>query len=71
MGVMRFALIGALAGVVLSMTTGWLITGYLCHRYQKATPLTWRSEGWPQHALAMLWSGIGGTTLGALDGKVA
>jgi hypothetical protein len=67
----RFALIGGLAGLVLVMTTGWLITGYLTHRFQKATPATWRPEGWRQHALAVLWSGIGGAAIGALDGRVA
>jgi hypothetical protein len=70
MGATRFAVVGGLAGVVLSMTTGWLITGYLCHPYQKATPSTWRPEAWPQHALAIIWSGIGGAMLGALDAKV-
>ncbi len=67
----RFAIVGALAGVVMTMSTGWLITGHLCHRFQKATPSTWRAEGWTQHALAMLWSGIGGAALGVLDGKVS
>jgi hypothetical protein len=71
MGATRFAVVGGLAGVVLSMTSGWLTTGYLCHTYQKATPSTWRPEGWPQHALAIIWSGTGGATLGALDATVA
>jgi hypothetical protein len=66
----RFSVVGGLAGVVMSMTTGWLITGYLCHRFQKATPMTWRDEVWLQHALAVLLSGIGGATLGALDAKI-
>jgi hypothetical protein len=70
MGVTRFAMVGGLAGAVMSMTTGWLITGYLCHRFQRATPMTWRQEIWVQHALAVLLSGIGGITLGTLDAKV-
>jgi hypothetical protein len=70
MGVTRFAVVGGLAGAVMSMTTGWLITGYLCHRFQRATPLTWRHEVWVQHALAVLLSGIGGVALGTLDAKV-
>jgi hypothetical protein len=67
----QFAMVGALAGLFMTMTTGWLITGYLCHPFQKATPATWRLERWPQHALAMLWSGIGGTALGVFDAQVA
>jgi hypothetical protein len=71
MGITRFAVVGGLAGVVMSMTTGWLITGYLCHRFQRATPMTWRHEIWVQHALAVLLSGIGGVALGSLDARVA
>jgi hypothetical protein len=71
MSVTRFVMVGAVAGVVMTMTAGWLITGFLCHRFQKATPSTWRPEGWTQHALAMLWSGIGGAALGGFDAQVA
>jgi hypothetical protein len=67
----RFAMVGALAGLVMTMTMGWLITGYLCHGFQRATPSTWRTERWSQHALAMLWSGIGGAILGTFDAQVA
>ncbi len=69
--VSRLAMIGAPAGMVMAMTSGWLITGFLCHPFQKATPSTWRSEGRAQHALAMLWYGVGGATLGALDARAA
>ena len=71
MSVTRFVMVGALAGLVMTMTTGWLITGVLCHRFQKVTPSTWRPEGWKQHALAMLWSGIGGAALGGFDAQVS
>jgi len=70
MGVTPFAVVGGLAGAAMSMTTGWLITGYLCHRFQKSTPMTWRQETWVQHALAVALSGIGGVALGTLDGRV-
>ena len=36
--------IGAIAGLILSSTTSFLITGRLFHRYQKKTPSTWRTE---------------------------
>lgn len=71
MSTTRFMVIGTLAGVMLVMTSGWLITGFLCHRFQKATPLTWRAENWHQHALAVVWSAIGGGAMGWLDARVS
>jgi hypothetical protein len=46
--------LGAIAGLILSSTTSFLITGRLFHRYQKKTPSTWRTESWRQHLFAML-----------------
>ena len=58
--------LGAIAGLILSSTTSYLITGRLFHPYQKKTPSTWRAESWRQHLLAMLMQAIGGAGLGAL-----
>jgi hypothetical protein len=58
--------LGAIAGLVLSSTTSFLITGRLFHPYQKETPTTWRAESWRQHFIAMLLQGIAGAGLGGL-----
>lgn len=71
MNVAQFVIIGGLAGILMVMTSGWLITGYIFHRYQKRTPSTWRPENWRQHALAVLWAAIGGGGLGAVEAQVA
>jgi hypothetical protein len=58
--------VGAITGLVLSVTTSYLITGRLFHRYQAKTPGTWRAETWRQHLLAMLLYAIAGAGLGWL-----
>ncbi len=58
--------LGAIAGLILSSTTSFLITGRLFHPYQKKTPLTWRAESWRQHLLAMLLQTLAGAGLGWL-----
>ena len=57
---------GALAGVVLSATTSYLVTGRLFHRFQEKTPDTWRSESWRSHAMAMLGQTVAGTMMGGI-----
>jgi hypothetical protein len=58
--------VGAITGLVMSVTTSYLITGRLFHRYQAKTPGTWRAETWHQHFLAMLLYAIAGASLGWL-----
>jgi hypothetical protein len=58
--------LGAIAGLILSSTSSFLITGRLFHRYQKKTPSTWRTESWRQHLFAMLLQSIAGAGLGGL-----
>jgi hypothetical protein len=58
--------IGAIAGLILSSTTSFLITGRLFHPYQKKTPSTWRTESWRQHLFAVLLQTIAGAGLGGL-----
>jgi hypothetical protein len=58
--------LGAIAGLILSSTTSFLITGRLFHPYQKKTPSTWRAESWRQHLFAMLLQAIAGAGLGWL-----
>jgi hypothetical protein len=58
--------LGAIAGLILSATTSFLITGRLFHRYQKNTPSTWRSESWRQHLFAVGLQTLAGAGLGAL-----
>lgn len=41
---LRLALFGGLAGAAISMTTGWLITGYLCHRFQNCYRCVFRRK---------------------------
>ncbi|MEO7206695.1 MAG: hypothetical protein ABI356_03280 [Steroidobacteraceae bacterium] len=58
--------LGAIAGLILSSTTSFLITGHLFHPYQKKTPSTWRAESWRQHMFASLLQAIAGAGLGWL-----
>jgi hypothetical protein len=58
--------VGAITGLVMSVTTSYLITGRLFHRYQAKTPGTWRAETWRQHLLAMLFYAIAGASIGWL-----
>jgi hypothetical protein len=58
--------VGAITGLVLSVTTSYLITGRLFHRFQARTPGTWRAESWRRHLLAMLLYTIAGASLGWL-----
>jgi hypothetical protein len=62
------AALGGLAGGVVSVFTSWLITGTLFHRFQSATPATWRPEGPKQYALASALNLFTGMTLGVLFG---
>lgn len=59
-------LVGALAGALLSMTTGFAITGWACHRFQLETPGTWRRESWRQHALAVALYALAGLAIASL-----
>src|ERR1700689_4586971 len=58
--------LGAIAGLILSSTTSFLITGRLFHPYQRKTPSTWRPESWRQHLSAMLLQTLAGAGLGGL-----
>ncbi len=58
--------VGALSGVLLSMTTSYLISARWFHAYQARTPATWRAESWRQHALAVLLQAAAGAALGWL-----
>ena len=58
--------LGAIAGLILSSTTSFLITGHVFHPYQKKTPSTWRAESWRQHLSAMLLQAVAGAGLGWL-----
>lgn len=59
-------LVGALAGVLLSMTTSYAITGWAFHRFQLETPATWRRESWRQHALAVVLYALAGLSIAAV-----
>jgi hypothetical protein len=63
---MSAVLIGAITGVLLSMTTGYAITGWAFHGFQAMTPDTWRSESWRQHAMAVLLYGLAGIAVASL-----
>jgi len=62
------AAFGGLAGGFVSIFTSWLIVGVLFHRFQRATPATWRSEGPKQYALASALNVFTGLALGVLLG---
>ena len=54
MNTLRAALVpGVIAGIV-SIFTSWLWMGVIFHRYQRATPETWRREGPAQYSGASL-----------------
>jgi len=63
---MHAILIGAVAGTVLSATTGYLVTGRLFHRFQAATPQTWRPESWRNHVLAVALYAAAGAAMGSV-----
>src|SRR5271157_1490255 len=56
--------IGTISGLILSMTSSYLITGRLFHPYQKMTAATWRAESWRQHMFAVILQTIAGAGLG-------
>jgi hypothetical protein len=45
MNTLRAALVPGLIAGVISIFTSWLWMGVIFHRFQKATPGTWRPEG--------------------------
>src|SRR5207237_3884171 len=50
MNTLRAALIPGIIAGVLSVLGSWFWMGFVFHRYQRATPATWRPEG-PRHYL--------------------
>src|SRR5437016_5498783 len=50
MNTLRAALIPGIIAGVLSVLGSWFWMGFVFHRYQRATPETWRPEG-PRHYL--------------------
>jgi hypothetical protein len=63
---MHATIVGAIAGTVLSVSTSYLVTGWLFHRFQSATPQTWRSESWRSHGIAIVLQAAAGAALGAV-----
>ena len=62
---LRSLLAGGLGGFASSWSS-WLITGVLFHRFQRATPATWRPEGALQYALSSVLATVGGAGFGLL-----
>jgi hypothetical protein len=54
MSTLRTALAPGLIAGVISIFSSWLWMGVIFHRYQKATPNTWRTEGPRSYAIASL-----------------
>jgi Protein of unknown function (DUF1761) len=54
MNTLRAAIVPGFIAGVISILTGWLWMGLVFHRYQRATPETWRPEGPRNYALASL-----------------
>ena len=52
MNTLRAALAPGLIAGIISIFTSWLWMGVIFHRYQKATPVTWRPEGGRSYFLA-------------------
>ena len=52
MNTLRAAIVPGLIAGVVSILTGWFWMGLVFHRYQRATPETWRPEGPRNHALS-------------------
>jgi hypothetical protein len=59
-------LLGAIAGAACSVSTSYLITGRIFHRYQAATPQTWRRESGRQHGAAIALQALAGAAIGWL-----
>ena len=56
-------LVGVLAGATLSVTTSYAITALAFHRFQRATPETWRRDSWRQHVGAILLYALAGASV--------
>src|SRR5438105_6238816 len=54
MNTLRAAIIPGLIAGVVSIFTSWFWMGFVFHRYQRATPETWRPEGPRNYALSSL-----------------
>ncbi len=54
MNTLRAAIVPGLIAGVASILTSWFWMGLVFHRYQRATPETWRPEGPRNYALSSL-----------------
>src|SRR5438094_10391637 len=54
MNTLRAAIVPGLIAGVVSIFTSWFWMGLVFHRYQRATPETWRPEGPRNYALSGL-----------------
>jgi hypothetical protein len=52
MNTLRAAIVPGLIAGIASIVTSWFWTGLVFHRYQRATPETWRPEGPRNYALS-------------------
>ena len=52
MNSLRAAVVPGLIAGVISILSGWFWMGVVFHRYQRATPETWRPEGPRNHTLS-------------------
>jgi hypothetical protein len=54
MNTLRAAIVPGLIAGVVSILSGWFWMGVVFHRYQRATPDTWRPEGPRNYALSSI-----------------
>jgi hypothetical protein len=71
MNTLRAAIVPGLIAGIVSIFTSWFWMGIVFHRYQRATPETWRPEGPRNYALSSLVRVLSAIAISALYVLVA
>jgi hypothetical protein len=71
MNLLRLAVPPGLIAGLLSILTGWFWMGTVFHRYQRATPDTWRAEGARHYLLASIVRVLSAVAIAVLYAVVA
>ena len=71
MNTLRAAIVPGLIAGIVSIFTSWFWMGLVFHRYQRATPETWRPEGPRNYALSSLVRVLSAIAISALYVLVA
>ena len=71
MDTLRAAFVPGLIAGIISVFTSWLWMGVIFHRYQRATPETWRVEGSRNYALSSIVRVLSAIAIAVLYALVA